>query len=126
MTPCDLPAAFRLWGNALYVRGGLGADEYGILEDHLRKLLEVDAPVLVLELCEVTRMESGYVGLLAWAILTARDRGRVLRMRASGQVLRLLRNAGIDTGVTPRAIVYSEKPCGANRTGAAQEGSSHA
>jgi anti-anti-sigma factor len=83
-------------GSRLTARGELGPEMEQVFEDAIHKLTQRDSGVYVVDMGGVAYISSGYVRLLALAMVDARKSGRSIVVRASDRVIRLLKMGGID------------------------------
>lgn len=90
------PPTFETIGNCLRVGGELGPDEEKRFELQLEELKGRGEECIFVDMADVTYISSGYVRLLASAIVDAKKKGNRIVIRASRRVMRLLHMGGLD------------------------------
>jgi anti-sigma B factor antagonist len=84
-------------GHTISLSGELDVDNVGDVEQELMRVEATDAGAIVLDLSEVTFMDSTAIRLLLTADARSREDGRRLALRRpSASVLRVLRLVGIE------------------------------
>ena len=87
---------YDLTGGRLRVSGEHGPESEAAFEAVLDQLLDFDSNTLVVDLTDVTYISSGYVRMLAFALMRARKAGRELVIKVNKRVARLMQMGGID------------------------------
>ncbi|MHC5058360.1 MAG: STAS domain-containing protein [Planctomycetota bacterium] len=87
---------FALQGNRLAVRGEMDPNQEARYSHELFRLLESASPKLELDLTEMHRMSSSYIGATCLFLLVARKEGLLVSVRANAGVAKALRVSGVD------------------------------
>lgn len=82
--------------NTLYVNRDLRQDFDLEFDQACNELLEWEGDTLVINLGDVTYINSTYIGMIAATFFQAQTAGKSLRLVAQGQVLKILRSAGFE------------------------------
>ena len=88
--------AYELQGNCLRVSGEHGPENEEQFEDALNGLLDSGANPKVIDMSAVTYVSSGYIRMLAFAVVRAKKTNSQLIIKANRRVVRLLQMGGID------------------------------
>ena len=96
----------KIDGGTVTLQGNLGTQEIPVLQQTLDQLDRDGHKDITIDLVNVDYLSSSYLGIIARAAADAEKRGGTLRLIVIGQVLRLIKLAGLDK------VVALEKPQG--------------
>ena len=88
--------AYKVDGDTLTVHGDLTGVIDLEFDVFASELLEAEATVLTIDLMGVTMMGSAHIGILSAFASKVHERGRRLRVVATGNVAKLLKETGVD------------------------------